>query len=77
MEGWVGKVVQVTTNEEPDPEVGLLEGWDDRGVLLRFAELEARLSGPLHEEPPPPMVVLFPWSAIAYVGVSAEDVEPT
>jgi hypothetical protein len=75
MEGWVGKVVQVLTHEDPDPHVGMLEGRDDRGVVLRFAELDARLSGPRGEEPP--MLVLFPWSAIAYVGVSLEDLEPS
>jgi len=57
-------------------EEGLMEGWDDRGVVLRFAEMGARLSGPPDEEPVPPMVVLFPWSSIAYVSVAAEDVEP-
>jgi hypothetical protein len=64
MEGWVGKVVQVLTHEDPDPHIGMLEGWDDQGVVLRFAELDARLSGPLDEEPTPPMLVHFPWAAI-------------
>jgi hypothetical protein len=53
-------------------EDGLLEGWDARG-----AELGARLSGPLDEEPTPQMLVLFPWAAIAWVSVAVEDVEPS
>ena len=77
MEGWVGKVVQLLTHEDPGPHVGQLEGWDDRGVVVRFAELGARLSGPSDEEPTPPMLVLFPWAAIAWVSVAAEDVDPS
>jgi hypothetical protein len=77
MEGGVGEVVQILTHEDPGPHAGLLEGWDDRGVVLRFAELGARLSGPLGEEPTPPMLVLFPWAATAWVSVAVEDVEPS
>lgn len=76
MEGWVGKAVQLMTHENPDPHVGLLEGWDDRGVVLRFVELGARLYGPPDPKPTPPMLVLFPWSAIAWVSVALEDLEP-
>ncbi len=68
--------MQLMTHEDPDSQVRLLEGWDDRGVVLRFAELDARLSGPLDEEPPP-MLVLFPWAAIAWVSVAVEDVGPS
>ncbi|HEV2744101.1 MAG TPA: hypothetical protein VGV91_13165 [Rubrobacter sp.] len=45
--------------------------------MLRFAEMGARLSGPLDEEPTPPTLVLFPWAAIARVSVEAEDAEPS
>jgi hypothetical protein len=45
----VGKVVQLMTQEDSDPHIGLLEGWDDRGIVLRFAELGARLYGPRDE----------------------------
>ena len=62
--------MQPQTYEDPGPHAGRLEGWDDRGVVVRFTELGARLSGPLDEEPTPPMLVLFPWSAIAYTVVT-------
>ena len=68
--------MQLLTHEDPDPHVGMLEGRDERGVVLPFAELGARLSGPRGEEPSP-RLVLFPWSTIAYVGVSLGDLEPS
>ena len=77
MEVWVGKAVRLMTHEYSDPHVGLLEGWDDRGVVLRFAELGARLYGTRDAEPTPPLLVPFPWAVIAWVGVTLEDVGPS
>jgi hypothetical protein len=46
-------------------------------VVLRFAELEARLCASRGEGPAPPVVVLFPWPAVVYVGGALEDLKPS
>jgi hypothetical protein len=33
VEAWVGKVVQVHVHGDPDPLFGVLEDWDQRGVV--------------------------------------------
>ena len=76
-DGGVGNVVRLMTHDDPGPHVGLLEGWDGRGVVLRFVQLGARLYGTRDAEPAPPLLVRFPWAVIAWVGVTLEDVGPS
>ena len=75
VEAWVGKVVQVLVRRDSDPWVALLEGWDERGVVLRYTDLDAQVSESRGEDPLPPMLILFPWAAVDYVSVQLEDVE--
>jgi hypothetical protein len=50
VEAWVGKVVQVHVHGDPDPLFGVLEDWDQRGVVLRHTEDMVRLTdSELHE----------------------------
>jgi hypothetical protein len=76
MGAWVGKAVQVLVKGDSDPWVALLEGWDGRGVVLRYTEQDARLAESRGEEPLEPMLMLIPWAEVRYVSVAAEDVEP-
>jgi hypothetical protein len=50
VEAWVGKVVQVHVHGDPDPLFGVLEDWDQRGVVLRHTEdIAAGGSQPPHQ----------------------------
>lgn len=77
LEAWVGKAVQVLVKGDSDPWVALLEGWDERGVVLRYTEQDARLSESRGEKPLDPMLLLIPWAEVRYVSVELEDLEPT
>lgn len=77
LEAWVGKAVQVLVKGDSDPWVALLEGWDERGVVLRYTEQDARLSESRGEEPLDPMLLLIPWAEVRYVSVGLEDLGPS
>jgi hypothetical protein len=36
LEAWIGKVVQLWSAGEDEPWLGILEGWNERGVVLRY-----------------------------------------
>ncbi len=76
---WVGKVVQVHVHGDPDPLLGVLEDWDERGVVLRHTEDLVRFSQSQGDEEAPqaPMMILVTWSAVRYVSVLLEDLEQT
>jgi hypothetical protein len=38
LEAWVGKVVQLWVIGEDEPWLGVLEAWNERGVVLRYGE---------------------------------------
>lgn len=42
IETWIGKVVQLWAAGEDEPWLGVLEGWNERGVVLRYGEGVAR-----------------------------------
>jgi hypothetical protein len=43
LEAWVGKYVQVLVTGDSEPLIGVLEGWHERGVVLRYTQGMARL----------------------------------
>jgi hypothetical protein len=76
VEAWVGKVVQVHVHGDSDPLFGILEDWDQRGVVLRHTEDMVRLTASRVEEVhSEPMMILVTWSAIRYVSVLLEELE--
>ena len=79
VEHWVGKEVVVELiGEEADTWHGALQDWDERGVVLHFHEAAIR---PLEEQgetrgesmPHKPMLLLFPWSQVRFVGIFVDD----
>jgi hypothetical protein len=75
MDRWIGKVVQLWATGEDESWLGVLEGWDDRGVVLRSSEGIACFEASLGERTLSPMLMLFPWSTVRYVGVDLEEFE--
>jgi hypothetical protein len=76
VEAWVGKVVQVHVQGDPDPLFGVLEDWDQRGVVLRHTEDMVRLTASRVEDvPSEPMMILVTWSSVRYVSVLMEELE--
>jgi hypothetical protein len=44
LDAWIGKDVWVVIDdEEGEPYFGILEGWDERGVILRYTERAIRM----------------------------------
>ena len=74
-EAWVGKVVQLWVIEEDEPWLGVLEAWNERGVVLRYGEGVARFEASRGDRALGPMMMLFPWSAVRFVGVDLEELE--
>jgi hypothetical protein len=73
---WVGKVVQVHVQGDPDPLFGILEDFDARGVVLRHTEDMVRLTASRVEDvPSEPRMILVTWSAVRYVSVLLEELE--
>jgi hypothetical protein len=55
---------------------GVLEDWDQRGVVLRHTEDMVSLTASRVEDvPSEPMMILVTWSAIRYVSVLLEELE--
>lgn len=75
METWIGKVVQLRAVGEDEPWLGFLEGWNERGVVLRYAESVARFEASRGDRQLSPMMMLFPWSSVRFVGVDLEELE--
>ena len=75
LEAWVGKIVQLWAVGENEPWLGVLEGWNERGVLLRYSDGMARFEASRGDRVLSPMVVLFPWSVVRFVGVDLEELE--
>src|ERR687894_2084532 len=75
MKAWVGKVVQVCLVGEDQTWLGVLEGWNERGVVLRYTEDMACFEASRGDRAVRPMLMLFPWSAVRFVGVDLEELE--
>ena len=75
LDAWVGGLVQVLVTGDSGPWVAFLEGWDDRGVVLRYTEGMARIDEEKGREPLTPRLVLFPWQVVRYVSISLENLE--
>ena len=75
MEGWMGKVVQLWAKGEDESWLGVLEGYDDRGVVLRYSDGMACFEASLCDRKLSPMLMLFPWSTVRCVGVDLEEFE--
>jgi hypothetical protein len=75
METWIGKVVQLRAVGEDEPWLGVLEGWNERGVVLRYGESVARFEASRGDRQMSPMMMLFPWSSVRFVGVDLEELE--
>lgn len=75
METWIGKVVQLRAVGEDEPWLGFLEGWNERGVVLRYAESVARFEASRGDRQLSSMMMLFPWSSVRFVGVDLEELE--
>jgi hypothetical protein len=75
LEAWVGKVVQLWAVGEDEPWLGVLEGWNERGVLLRYSQEMVCFEASRGDRKLSPMVVLFPWSVVRFVGVDLEELE--
>jgi hypothetical protein len=75
LEAWVGKVVQLWAAGEDVSWLGVLEGWNERGVVLRYSEGMACLEASLGDRNLSPMLILFPWSVVRFVGVDLEEFE--
>jgi hypothetical protein len=77
LEAWVGKYVQVLVTGDSEPLIGVLEGWHERGVVLRYTQGMARL-GESHGEGSlrtHPHLTLFPWSVVRRVSIELRDLE--
>ena len=75
LEAWVGKLVQLWAVGEDEPWLGILEGWNERGVMLRYGESVARFEASRGDRQLSPMMMLFPLSAVRFVGVELEELE--
>lgn len=72
---WAGRVVQVLVGSDKAAWVGFLEGWDDRGVVLRYTEEMAHADEVLGRETLAPLLILFPWSEVRYVSIDLDELE--
>ena len=55
---------------------GILEDWDQRGVVLRHTEDMVRLTASRVEDvPSEPRMILVTWSSVRYVSVLLEELE--
>ena len=75
LEAWVGKVVQLWVIGEDEPWLGVLEDWNERGVVLRYEESVACFERSRGDRALSPMMMLFPWPALRFVGVDLEELE--
>ena len=75
LEAWVGKVVQLWVIGEDEPWLGVLEAWNERGVVLRYGEGVARFEASRGDRALSPMIMLFPWPVVRFVGVDLEELE--
>jgi hypothetical protein len=75
LEAWVGKVVELWAVGEDESWLGVLEGWNERGVVLRYSDGMACFEASRGDRILSPMVVLFPWSVVRFVGVDLEELE--
>src|SRR5215211_427085 len=75
LEAWVGKVVQLWAVGEDEPWLGVLEGWNERGVVLRYSQSMATFEASRGDRKLSPMMLLFPWSVVRFVGVELEELE--
>ena len=78
LEAWVGSAVYVLLTGEREHWVGVLQDWDERGVVLHHTQRDIRFrasEGEAPEEggPDKPMLVLFPWAQVRHVGVLLDD----
>jgi hypothetical protein len=73
LEAWVGKVVQLWAVGEDESWLGVLEGWNERGVVLRYSEEIACFEASRGDRKLSPMMLLFPWSVVRFVGVDLEE----
>jgi hypothetical protein len=75
LETWAGKVVQLWAVGEDEPWLGVLEAWNERGVVLSYSQSMARFEASRGDRKLSPMMVLFPWSVVRFVGVDLEELE--
>jgi hypothetical protein len=75
IEAWVGKVVELWAAGEDESWLGVLEGWNERGVVLRYSEGMACFEASRGDRMLSPMLILFPWPAVRFVGVDVEELE--
>jgi hypothetical protein len=75
MEAWVGKLVQLWATGEDEPWLGILEGWSERGVVLRYTEDLALFEASRSEQRLSPMLMLFPWWGVRYIGIDLQELE--
>jgi hypothetical protein len=81
LEPWVGKFVGVLPAGESEPWVALLEGCDERGVVLRYREEDIRAdeaseeSEERHWSPQKPCLLFFPWTQVSLVGITLEELD--
>jgi hypothetical protein len=75
LEAWVGKVVQLWAVGEDEPWLGVLEAWNERGVVLRYSEGMACFEASRGDRKLSPMLVLCPWPVVRFVGVELEELE--
>jgi hypothetical protein len=60
IERWIGKVVQLWAKGEDESWLGVLEGCDDRGVVLRYSDGMACFEASRGDRDLSPMLILFP-----------------
>ena len=79
LEAWIGREVVVFLTDDSDPWHGLLQDWDERGVVLHHDEKVVRYLQETQGEaaadarPHKPMLILFPWAQVRNVGVFVDD----
>ena len=77
MAAWVGKEVTVFLTGESDPWHGVLQDWDERGVILHHDDKAMRFGqepgGTDDERPHKPILILFPWAQVRLVGIFPDD----
>jgi hypothetical protein len=75
MEAWVGKLVQLWATGEDESWLGILEGWNERGVMVRYSEGIARFLASRDDRQSTPMMMFFPWSGVRFLGLDLEELE--
>ena len=77
LDAWIGKDVWVVIGDEQgEPYFGILEGWDERGVILRYTERAIRMREERGSEgPSKPALLLFPWTMVRHIGIYQDRLE--